>query len=50
MIRATQYLPSILQLQQYLLKIYHHRSNREDLKDQTISQMILDAENGEFNT
>ena len=47
MIRATKYLPSILQLQQYLLKIHHHRSKSEDLKDQKISQMIKEADNGD---
>ena len=47
MIRATQYLPSILKLQQYLLSKHHHRSSHEQLKDERIIDIISGAENGE---
>ena len=47
MIRATQYLPSILKLQQYLLNKHHHRSSHEQLKDERIIDIISGAQNGE---
>ena len=47
MIRATQYLPSILKLQQYLLSKHHHRSSHEQLKDERIIDIIRGAQNGE---
>ena len=46
MLRATQYLPSILQLQQYLLSIYNHRKNHEELKGITIASVVREAPNG----
>ena len=46
MIRATQYLPSILKLQQYLLSFHHHHSMHVQLKDKKIVHVIREAENG----
>ena len=46
MIRATQYLPNILKLQQYLLSFHHHHSTHVQLKDKKIVHVIREAENG----
>lgn len=46
MIRATQYLPSVLRLQQYLLRKHHHRSSHEQLENKKIKDVISEAENG----
>ena len=48
-LRATQYLPDIVKLQQFLYDTYHHRIDRKKAKTQTIGDFLKALPSGMYN-
>ena len=46
-LRATQYLPDILRLQQCLYDSFHHRLDRREAKKMTIGEFLQTRQHGE---
>ena len=49
-LRATQYLPDIVRLQQYLYDRFHHRLDRKEARRMTIGEFLQSRKHGELAT
>lgn len=49
MLRATQYLPDIVWLQQCLYDAFHHRLDKKDAMTQTIGEFLEKLASGNHN-
>jgi len=49
-LRATQYLPDIVRLQQYLYDSFHHRLDRREARTMTIGEFLQSRQHGELST
>ena len=50
MLRATQYLPDIVRLQQCLYDAFHHRLDKTDAMRQTVREFLNKQTSGNDNT
>ena len=48
-LRATQYLPDIVRLQQCLYDSFHHRLDRKEARRMTIGEFLQSRKHGELS-
>ena len=47
-LRATQYLPDIVKLQQFLFETFNRRLEKSKARTQTIREFLRELKNGEY--
>ena len=48
MLRATQYLPDIVQLQRRMFEVFHHRIDHKVARDKTMRNFIEKRHSGKY--